>query len=459
MARIISQIDKNTGRRVKVASLEGDGFKERNASLADTLGVSKNKASKLSNNETAKALAPGFSSLTPPAVSSATLANEPDFNLPTGINSATGSAMSLDATLAALPKTLAQNKKDAQTNEQDSFEAFLSGVEGAETPSQVRLRTEKDLGIQALDTNATDLSNQLIAEQERLRKEVERVQTAPGSATASERDREVAELTRVSRRQQADLSITQLAAQGRLDAARRIADTAVLAETEYQQKKLDILQLAYNRNKDLFTKAEQREFEMAQADRERIAENETFKLRADYEQKIRQNDPLYLAQLAKARADAAAAAGSTSPENVAGQLAFLQDAVKGAKDLASQSGQGNLTKAFGDLVGGSKYRQLEAYTNTLRTNVLTLATDPGVKKYFGPQMSEADVRLMTAAGTTLNPENQSPAQLAEELTRLESLFNRMQNSIPNGAAAASGATAPTSKFITAPDGTVVEIVD
>jgi hypothetical protein len=114
-------------------------------------------------------------------------------------------------------------------------------------------------------------------------------------------------------------------------------------------------------------------------------------------------------------------------QNSVDQISFLRNTVKDATDLANASGASGISKKIGDwFIGDTSYRRLEAKTNTLRTNVLTLMTDPGVKKYFGPQMSEADVRLMTAAGTTLNPENNSPADLKAELVRLDDLFNRMQ---------------------------------
>jgi hypothetical protein len=70
-----------------------------------------------------------------------------------------------------------------------------------------------------------------------------------------------------------------------------------------------------------------------------------------------------------------------------------------------------------------------AETNTLRTNVLTMMTDPAIKKFFGPQMSNADVQLMTSAGTTLNPELQSPEKLKSELLRLQDFVNRAKESL------------------------------
>lgn len=119
--------------------------------------------------------------------------------------------------------------------------------------------------------------------------------------------------------------------------------------------------------------------------------------------------------------------------NTLAQLSFLKDTVERAKNLAGASGRsGARRSAESFFVGATDYTNLEAATNTLRTNVLTLMTDPDVKKFFGPQMSEADVRLMTAAGTTLNPELQSPENLKLELGRLENLLTRMDGAVRGG---------------------------
>lgn len=144
-----------------------------------------------------------------------------------------------------------------------------------------------------------------------------------------------------------------------------------------------------------------------------------------------------------------------STQNSLDQLSFLRQTIKEAGELSKASGKSGISRKFGSwFVGDTKYNQLEAKTNTLRTNVLTLMTDPDVKKFFGPQMSEADVRLMTAAGTTLNPEANSPEQMKSELGRLDELLNRMQTAVRNGKQTTGG-----QNLITAPDGTQVIIVD
>jgi len=129
---------------------------------------------------------------------------------------------------------------------------------------------------------------------------------------------------------------------------------------------------------------------------------------------------------------ATSGAGDTA-QSASDQLSFLRETIKDALNLKDASGVSGFWKKVGDwTVGDTEYRRLEALTNTLRTNVLTLVSDPDIKKFFGPQMSEADVRLMTAAGTTLNPDNQSPTDLAKELGRLDDIFNRLQTAAQSG---------------------------
>jgi hypothetical protein len=145
----------------------------------------------------------------------------------------------------------------------------------------------------------------------------------------------------------------------------------------------------------------------------------------------------------------------STPEKTASQLDFLLDTAKSALDLAPASGQGGISRTIGTaLFGDTKFNRLVGLTNTLRTNVLTLMTDPEIKKFFGPQMSEGDVRLMTSAGTTLNPELQSPEDMATEVNRLIDLLKRMQGAVKVGSAQSDGGVT-----VTAPDGTPVIITD
>ena len=154
------------------------------------------------------------------------------------------------------------------------------------------------------------------------------------------------------------------------------------------------------------------------------------------------------ASASKTRSEMQAATTSANPQNTADQIAFLRKTASSAKDISSASGPSKIKKYAGDVfVGDTKFRQLESLTNTLKVNVLSLMTDPNIKKFFGPQMSNADVLLMTSAGTTLNPESNTPTQMKDEITRLDNLFNRMQTAVETGGAQPQAITAPTGELI------------
>lgn len=182
---------------------------------------------------------------------------------------------------------LSQRAEQAKQQEQQSFEQLLTESLDAEGLTSRTNKEYAETGVNQFESELQDINNQILQEQESLRKAVERIQTAPGTATATERDRQVSELERVSLRKQADLAVIQLSRQGKYDSAKAIADRAVQAQVERQSQKLSILQLAYERNKDLFTKAEQREFESMQADRQRALDMEAQKEMLRYEAMIK----------------------------------------------------------------------------------------------------------------------------------------------------------------------------
>lgn len=115
------------------------------------------------------------------------------------------------------------------------------------------------------------------------------------------------------------------------------------------------------------------------------------------------------------------------------QLTFLKDTVVKAKELSSAAGRSGIRKTVeGLFVGSTNFTRLVSQLNTLKTNTLTLMTDPVVKKFFGPQMSEADVKMMMSGGTTLDAESQNPEDVKSELERLNTLYDKMETTIEKG---------------------------
>lgn len=106
------------------------------------------------------------------------------------------------------------------------------------------------------------------------------------------------------------------------------------------------------------------------------------------------------------------------------QIALVLNSLKDAKALSGASGRSGIRRGVESAtVGATDYTDLTAKANSIRANMLTLTSDPNIKKFFGPQMSNADVQFMMAAGTTLNPELQTPVELKGELERLEAIFS------------------------------------
>jgi hypothetical protein len=120
------------------------------------------------------------------------------------------------------------------------------------------------------------------------------------------------------------------------------------------------------------------------------------------------------------------------------QLDLVMKTLDKADALSGRSGSDTMWEKLKQNVGGqTEFTNLVALTNTLRTNVLTMQTDPAIKKFFGPQMSNADVQLMTAAGTTLNPSLQSPEALKEEIGRIKDLVQRAKDAVATGESGSS----------------------
>lgn len=100
------------------------------------------------------------------------------------------------------------------------------------------------------------------------RRRIESILKTPGVTKESAGDM-INEIQRTNASTLADLAVVQMAKQRAYEGAKEIADRAVQAKVEDQKNKLNALMFTYTENKELFTKAEQRQFEIAQGDRKR----------------------------------------------------------------------------------------------------------------------------------------------------------------------------------------------
>lgn len=121
------------------------------------------------------------------------------------------------------------------------------------------------------------------------------------------------------------------------------------------------------------------------------------------------------------------------------QFDYLSTVANDALKYADSSGQSGIRQAAGKyLWGATDYTNLVSQTNTLRTNLLTLMADPDVKKFFGPQMSNADVQFMLSGGTTLNPELQDPTTLKAEIVRVQDTIRKAKEAVQQGQTTTGG---------------------
>jgi len=62
--------------------------------------------------------------------------------------------------------------------------------------------------------------------------------------------------------------------------------------------------------------------------------------------------------------------------------------------------------------------------DTVKSNLLTLVTDPNIKKFFGPQMSNRDVELMTSTASSLDAQRLSPEQVQAEVDKINDFLRK-----------------------------------
>lgn len=418
------------------------------------------------------------------AITPSDLKPAPVINVPTPAPQTIAPKLADDLAIQADMFTQQQQEaaKTAETTKTTAMQDYLKSLQASKgiTGLTADAYAAKG-GVNDITPELNAINDQIRQEQLSLRRSIERI-NKEGGGLKSGAAAEISNLERTSLSKQADLSIIQMAVQGRYDSAKEIADRAVAANLEQQNIYNETLRFMYNDAKDSFDKTEQRAFETLLGNRERKLEEEkqnqleikNFALSA-----LQAGAPTSLAKQAmgaktmdealslvggylrpqpKAQevkppeiknfgtSDAPnwkqfnastgawedvsgiTSASSLDPKTVSESQAKL-DTLMGytneAFNLANASGASGLSKFVGNFfVGDTKFNQLSNVTDTLKTNLLTLNTDPAIKKFFGPQMSNRDTELISSAATTLNAANQSPEQYKKEIAAYQDFLNR-----------------------------------
>lgn len=178
----------------------------------------------------------------------------------------------------AFTQSQTEKRKQAEQQYKDSsndIQSFLAQIQGKASLTNKAYDTA---GVDKAETELKNINDQIRAEQRALDNRIRSIEEAGGGLQGGA-EAEVNNVRRESLRKQADLYVIQQGLQGAYDSAKSIADRAVDAYLEQQKIESDARMFMYQENKDLFTKAEQREFEAMQANREREYRQEEAELK------------------------------------------------------------------------------------------------------------------------------------------------------------------------------------
>lgn len=200
----------------------------------------------------------------------------------TGLGESIGQMTNTFAENQAKQAESLRQQQELQAKEQATQKSKTSLIDkllGRSTETQLINQQYQDTGVDKARAELNDINNQIIAEQVGLRRRVEAIDKNFQGTVQGKAD-EIDRITRESTSKQADLAVIQLAKQNNYSAAKEIADRAIQAQLEKQQKEIEAYKLDYQDNKELFTKAEQRQYEaeIKKKDRELAKEDERLTL-------------------------------------------------------------------------------------------------------------------------------------------------------------------------------------
>lgn len=153
--------------------------------------------------------------------------------------------------------------------------------------------------------------------------------------------------------------------------------------------------------------------------------------------------------------DMSSATAPDEAQKALDQISFLKTTITDSEGLVDATGPNMISQGLGNFfVGNTRVKQLANKLDTLKTNLLTLNSDPALKKFFGPQMTEKDTQLLMSAGSTLNAYSANEADNKAELKRYSDLLNRMETAIKQGQKAVQPPVTQTG-----PDGVVYQFID
>jgi len=374
----------------------------------------------------------------------------------------------LGGALSSTQRTWQQQLDAAAAGAKDNSDKSLSDVLAAELSGGTAEFTDqayKAAGVDKAQQELTDTNNQIVAEEEALNHKVDALKTNTQGLFGTGLQQEIDKATSASLSKRADLAVIQLSKQGAFDSAKAIADRAVAAKMEARQNQITVLDQIYQANKDIFTTAEQHQFEAAQAERQSKLAIDTHNEETRFDELIKQSDPLYQAQLASALnastgvytaganpavdgwikqinagaakiSDVPAALKSIVIQGLSGDdqksSQLKTDAATSAQQLLARLSSGG--SGFGVGVGsvlpvipGSKTADFVRNLDNLKS----LLSLDNVKYLKGQgQISDAERKLLADSATQLD-RTQSPDQFRQTLTSIVTALNGANAGAPD----------------------------
>jgi len=162
------------------------------------------------------------------------------------------------------PSELEQQTQQQVNQAQPQVNEILSQIESSfnnlATQGQFTQQMENQFGISDLQTQLTDVTNELNQKSLAFRREQEAIQTEPG-LTAAQRSARLADVSRRNNMELADLEVIKMARSNSLTNAQSIIDRKVELKFGDEQRRLDGLKFIYNENKGILTDAQDKLFQ------------------------------------------------------------------------------------------------------------------------------------------------------------------------------------------------------
>ncbi len=172
------------------------------------------------------------------------------------------------------PFTNPQAITQGQQNSEGLFDRLSSLLTSRKGQQQLTAEQYQTEGVDTAKKELDDITNQINTKSLAYRRQIEEIQKNTRGQYGESVDQDVGVIQRQAASELADLAVIQQAKNQNYSTAREIADRKISAELEQDQNQLDALKFFYSENKDQLNREEDKQFELAINERERLLTQE-----------------------------------------------------------------------------------------------------------------------------------------------------------------------------------------